>query len=421
MGMNILIVDDQRSIVDGLKNGLNWERLQIEEVHTACSAREARLVLMNFDIHILLTDIEMPEEDGLALMQWAKEKNSSLVGIFLTSHADFDYAREAISMGGFDYILQPARYEDVEKTLMRAVEEARKVTAHKRLEASRKNIRKQRDVALELLLERHADNRTEECRELFTRIQEMLMPNFEKSVFYPCFIEIVSFRYRENQWTSGLIKLVFRNVLEELLEEEHAKACIARQDTNRYVVLAAMSESDRIGIERWTEVLESFADFFNRQMDFTVAVYPDYPEIDSYRPERLEALYSRTSLNHDRKPGMYYQEMENVQTDENEERIRMAEDYIKMNINRSISRTEVAEYLHLNEEYFSRLFKKYTGYTFKDYDTMTRMDIAKMLLSSTRFSVSIIASKVGYDNFSYFSKAFKKNTGKTPQEYRENV
>ena len=80
----------------------------------------------------------------------------------------------------------------------------------------------------------------------------------------------------------------------------------------------------------------------------------------------------------------------------------------------------MAEYLHLNEEYFSRLFKKYTGETFKDYDMRMRIETAGRLLEQTKFSVSIIASKVGYDNFSYFSKLFKAYTGKTPQEYRRD-
>ena len=59
--MNLLIVDDQKTIVKGLQDGIDWKAAGIDEVYTACSAREAKLVLMNFDIEILLTDIEMPD------------------------------------------------------------------------------------------------------------------------------------------------------------------------------------------------------------------------------------------------------------------------------------------------------------------------------------------------------------------------
>ncbi len=102
----------------------------------------------------------------------------------------------------------------------------------------------------------------------------------------------------------------------------------------------------------------------------------------------------------------------------NEECIRIAEKYIRDNISRSISRAEVAEYLNFNEEYFSRLFKKYNGDTFKAFEMKERIREAKKLLQYSNFSINIVASKVGYDNFSHFSKVFRQATGYTPQEYR---
>ena len=80
----------------------------------------------------------------------------------------------------------------------------------------------------------------------------------------------------------------------------------------------------------------------------------------------------------------------------------------------------MAELVHLNEEYFSRLFRQETGDTFKDFMMMEKMKAAKKLLAETHLSVSIVASKVGYDNFSHFSKMFNKMTEMTPQEYRKD-
>ena len=120
--MNVCLVDDQRAVVDSLKNGIRWEKLPVDKVYTACSAKEAKLILKNFPVDVLLSDIEMPEEDGLSLCFWAKKEIADIECIFLTSHADFEYAREAIRLGSFDYILQPVRYEDVEKALLRVWE-----------------------------------------------------------------------------------------------------------------------------------------------------------------------------------------------------------------------------------------------------------------------------------------------------------
>ena len=65
------------------------------------------------------------------------------------------------------------------------------------------------------------------------------------------------------------------------------------------------------------------------------------------------------------------------------------------------------------------MFKQQTGETFKDYVLLEKMNMAKTLLEHSRLSISIVASKVGYDNFSHFSRMFKKITDMTPQEYRK--
>lgn len=45
--MNVCLVDDQRAVVDSLKNGIRWEKLPVDKVYTACSAKEAKLILKN--------------------------------------------------------------------------------------------------------------------------------------------------------------------------------------------------------------------------------------------------------------------------------------------------------------------------------------------------------------------------------------
>ena len=67
-GLNILIVDDQSAVTDSLKEALSGRITEIDEIYTANSAEVARLTMKSFPVDILLTDIEMPEENGLALL-----------------------------------------------------------------------------------------------------------------------------------------------------------------------------------------------------------------------------------------------------------------------------------------------------------------------------------------------------------------
>lgn len=417
--VKILVVDDQMAIVDSLKREISWEAIGITKVFTSCSAKEARLVLVNFEIDILLTDIEMPEEDGLELFRWTMERYPDLVGIFLTSHADFSYAKEAIRLGGFDYILQPARYEEVERVLKKAVEKIRHNVRIRKLEKTQGLITDQRDSIVELMLAKEREGKSRENCLIFDRMKKLFAMDFTNSVFWPMWIQIEHFTKVSNQWDEKLIAMVFRNVLEEIFDKEQIKICISDEGLKDYLIFAA-ADAGSLTSERWEQGLKEFIRFINLHMDFLVAVYPEREAMPSLRMEWIEAIRKRRNANTARKAGIFWEDVEiDGELMVNEERIRAAADYIKKHISRNVTRAEVAKMLHLNEEYFSRLFKKYTGYTFKDYEMIERTEQAKKLLKNSHFSISIIASKVGYDNFSHFSKMFKKMTGQTPQEYRK--
>ena len=252
--MNVLIVDDQPEVVESMAAGVNWTRLGAENVFTAYSVKEAQGVFERDRIDILLCDIEMPPTNGFALLRWVQERFSGVVCIFLTAHAEFEYAQEAVKLGSFDYILQPAPYAEIEAAVERA-------------------------------------------------------------------------------------------------------ACKVRE-----------AENER-----------------------RYSAYVQYRgEKDSEAPNRAE------------------------QTP-----VQRAMDYIRRNIDKDLSRADIAEAIYLNPEYLSRLFKKEMGIGLNDYLVQERMKIAQSLLKNTSFSISIVASKVGYINFSHFAKAFKKAFGMSPSEYRK--
>jgi two-component system response regulator YesN len=94
--------------------------------------------------------------------------------------------------------------------------------------------------------------------------------------------------------------------------------------------------------------------------------------------------------------------------------------YIHKNIQKNITRKDVAEAVYLNPEYLSRLFRKEKGMKLSDYILQEKMNIAKLMLETTDFSVSIIASKVGYSNFSHFAQSFKRLFGVSPSEIKQN-
>lgn len=97
--------------------------------------------------------------------------------------------------------------------------------------------------------------------------------------------------------------------------------------------------------------------------------------------------------------------------------ISKAQRYVEEQLHQKISLEEVANYLHLNSSYFSRLYKKETGLTFIEYVIRTKMNKARELLDNTDKTVEEISYLLGYDNKRYFVQLFKKEIGLSPLEY----
>lgn len=123
--ISLLIVDDEMHAVAGIKSALNWDKLEIGDVYTAYNSRQAKEVFENNTVNILLCDIEMPQGNGMDLMAWVKEHYPQTVAIFLTCHAEFDLAKQAIHLGCMDYILKPVRYDELEAVVEKAVHEVK--------------------------------------------------------------------------------------------------------------------------------------------------------------------------------------------------------------------------------------------------------------------------------------------------------
>lgn len=416
--MKILIVDDQSAVLRSLENGINWKELGFSSVHTAGSAGEAKLILINYDIDVLLTDIEMPEENGLELFRWAKGRFPNLVGVFLTSHADFGYVKEAMALGGFDYILQPARFSEVERVVLSAADKSRRNVHIERLKKNRKVFIQQREQVFASMVAKERESADRDYQEMAAHLCRLLEIDYVQCAFRMTALRVQRFR-NPNQWSRELLQVVFRNVLEELLSQEKGRVIFAGDGLQDYLLLVT-TEDGALTDARWREVLEALYQFICTHMDFTVSLYPMEEQLRQVSLNDLRKLRLRLMELAEKPEGIYTGGVvQNTGADAMAERIHEAMAYIRENAGQNISRSEMAERLHLNEEYFSKTFHKYAGCTFKEYVMAERLRQAQRLLKHSRLSVSLIASKVGYDNFSYFSKAFKKATGLTPQEYRK--
>lgn len=115
--MKLLIVNDAIVEAQTMKTMIPWSQYGIDEVFLAFNAQEGREILLKQTIDILLCDIEMPGESGISLIRWIREQGYDIDIILLTCHAEFTYAREAVALNCQDYILLPAKYDDIGKNV----------------------------------------------------------------------------------------------------------------------------------------------------------------------------------------------------------------------------------------------------------------------------------------------------------------
>ena len=119
--MNLLIIDDERTILKTVCAQLARMELGVEKIDMAGSAEEAKEYMTKCRYDIFLCDIVMPGEDGIAFAKWVLERHPDVKIIFLTAYADVKYMKEAISMQSFEYVLQPVSSKELRSVVKRAI------------------------------------------------------------------------------------------------------------------------------------------------------------------------------------------------------------------------------------------------------------------------------------------------------------
>lgn len=118
----VVVVDDEVRQCRGLKNILT-KHYQDVEVEAFTSALPALEYIKEEKVRIVITDICMPDMNGLEFTEQIKNTDAETKVILLTGFAEFEYARKAVSLGAFDYLLKPLNPEKLWEVFERAVEE----------------------------------------------------------------------------------------------------------------------------------------------------------------------------------------------------------------------------------------------------------------------------------------------------------
>ncbi|MEN8904754.1 MAG: response regulator [Clostridiales bacterium] len=115
----VFVVDDEIVVREGIRDEMNWKEIEFEFVGEAADGELALMQIKEIKPDILITDIKMPFMDGLKLSKIVRKNMPWMKIIILSGHDEFDYAKEAISIGVAEYMLKPIGSDDLLKILLK--------------------------------------------------------------------------------------------------------------------------------------------------------------------------------------------------------------------------------------------------------------------------------------------------------------
>ena len=122
MAYKVMIVEDDPLIRQGLGKMIFWEECGLELTCTASNGREALQRMEDSEVDICITDIKMPQMDGIAFMKNCKAMGKAVSFIVLSGFAEFELVKEAVQIGIENYLVKPIDKEELIQTLVTVVD-----------------------------------------------------------------------------------------------------------------------------------------------------------------------------------------------------------------------------------------------------------------------------------------------------------
>ena len=126
--IRVLIVEDEEIIRKGLINTIDWLEKGYNIVGEAINGLDGLQKIRELKPELIITDIKMPNLNGLEMIKMCKAENLVFETILLTSYGEFEYAREGINIGVIEYLLKPLD----EELLYKALEKVKKKLENKK-------------------------------------------------------------------------------------------------------------------------------------------------------------------------------------------------------------------------------------------------------------------------------------------------
>lgn len=252
--MKVLIVDDERSVHEQLKQIIPWEELGWRIVGHAYNGEEAKCMTADRMPHLIITDIKMPLVDGLGYMEWLQASEVAAKVIVLSGYEDFEYIRPAFKNGAIDYLLKPVQQAELLIVLGKVVEQLNEESRAMEKEINEKSVLNMGIVLMQdQLMSEIIEGSLQEENEMIVRGEQILLQLPERGYYVIVasltdFDKHVNSRYEKDRFS---LYYAVRNVLTECLKESGLKGDVFRnlQKSNEFLLLVTVDTGESIQID----------------------------------------------------------------------------------------------------------------------------------------------------------------------------
>lgn len=424
MGRSLLFVDDEYMILEGLKRLLPYEEYGISTIYTAENAEIAMDILSQNCIDIVVTDVCMPDKTGLEMIADMKRISPATGYIIMSGYQEFDFVKQALSLGVADYLVKPIRKSEFAQVLLTLLNK----------------LPKEETVLYRSILEGTAS---------LSLAWDSLTPLYLLANDKPLdgFVGIEVVRYQKRLYYYLSRYLPDKNILyqEELKLDSDLSDCYERVEGLLFYghIPESLGRTTQTIYEHVLPVLQSgkIRELTGLLPDILEEVRQITPPVYLTKQFFIQLM---TDLYHDfqhlsrQKLETFLLEVKECQTLEELGQIvqkhlsNMHKDYqysvhvmeslsiIRDEYHLELTLKDVSERLFLNTVYLGQLIKKETGWTFAALLNRQRIKQAQKLLLTSQHGIEEICFAVGYTNVGYFYKIFKRICGQSPKSYRQD-
>lgn len=260
--MKLFLVDDEKGIVDGLKKMIDRYIPDVVVVGTAYNGVEGFRLIQKRQPDIVITDIRMPQADGLQMIKMLKDAGNRAKFILLSGYADFEYARRGIQLGVQFYINKPVEEEELRDCVGQVMDDIRKERAKLQEvdDLKQEARRRMQENVLRDILDNAIDSTVQVDEAL--RIAEI---RTERASFICALLEF-------DNGFGGLKEFGLRPVFQQIDRALERYGAIYRfRYTGSQVAIAAI-HNGTTGYDEWVRAIHGLKDALFRELNLSVTV-----------------------------------------------------------------------------------------------------------------------------------------------------